>query len=363
MPRMEITAAVLRTPEGPYALERVHLDEPAEGEVVVRIVGAGLCHTDQLPRQLGMVPIVTGHEGAGVVEAVGPGVERVKVGDHVVCSYDSCGTCAACGRSEPWNCETFLLRNLTGRDVNWGTRMHDAQGDEIASRWFAQSSLATHALVPERNVVVVDPSLPLELLGPLGCGLLTGAGSVLEALAVGPGDRLVVFGAGAVGLAGVMAAAAVGAERIVAVDLQPKRLELAAELGATATVAGDVDDLGAELLGVLGGLADFSFDTTGVPSVILAALGILRPGGHAGLVGIQTGDLTLDAGALVGKSVTSILEGNSDPQVVIPRLIEWWQDGKFPIERLVQTFPLAAIDEAEAASRSGEVIKPVLLPG
>lgn len=360
---MEITAAVLRSPDGPYGLERVDLDDPAEGEVVVRIVAAGLCHTDQLPRQLGLVPIVTGHEGAGVVEAVGPGVERVKVGDHVVCSYDSCGECAACERGEPWNCETFMMRNLTGRDVHWGTRLHDAQGAEIASRWFAQSSFATHALVPARNVVVVDESLSLELLAPLGCGLLTGAGSVLEALAVGSGDRLVVFGAGAVGLAAVMAAAATGVEQIVAVDVRPKRLALATELGATASVDGNVDDLGAELLGALGGLADYTFDTTGVPSVILAALGILRPGGHCGLVGIQTGDLVLDAGALVGKTVTGILEGNADPQVVIPRLIALWQDGRFPIERLVQTFPLAAINEAEEASLSGEVIKPVLLPG
>lgn len=359
---MEITAAVLRTPDGPYGLERVQLDEPAAGEVIVRIVGAGLCHTDQLPRQLGLVPIVTGHEGAGVVEAVGPGVERVKVGDHVVCSYDSCGECAACGRGESWNCETFMMRNLTGRDVQWGTRMSDAQGAEIASRWFAQSSFASHTLVPARNVVVVDPSLPLELLGPLGCGLLTGAGSVLEALAVGSGDSLVVFGAGAVGLAAVMAAAAVGAGPIVAVDLHPKRLELARELGATDTLDGSADNLGAELMGTLGGLADYSFDTTGVPSVILTALAVLRPGGHAGLVGIQNGDLTLDAGALVGKTVTSILEGSADPQFMIPRLIELWQDGKFPIERLVQTFPLAAINEAEEASLSGEVIKPVLLP-
>ncbi|MBS1848797.1 MAG: zinc-binding dehydrogenase [Actinobacteria bacterium] len=360
---MEITAAVLRTADGPYRLERVTLDEPAEGEIVVRIVGAGLCHTDQLPRALGMVPIVTGHEGAGVVEAVGPSVERVAVGDHVVCSYDSCGTCAACGRGEPWNCETFLMRNLTGRDVNWATRMHGADGEEIASRWFAQSSLATHALVPERNVVVVDPSLSLELLGPLGCGLLTGAGSVLEALSVRAGERLVVFGAGAVGLAAVMAAAAVGADRIVAVDVQPRRLTLASELGATDTVPGGGDSLGTDLLGVLGGLADVSFDTTGVPVVIQAALGVLRPGGRCGLVGIQHGDLTLDPGALIGKTVTGILEGNSDPHVVIPRLIGLWQDGKFPIERLVQTFPLAAINEAEEASLSGEVIKPVLLPG
>lgn len=360
---MDITAAVLRTSDGPYSIEQVRIDDPGEGEAIVRIVAAGLCHTDQLPRMMdGFTPIITGHEGAGVVEAVGPGVVGVTVGDHVICSYASCGVCPACVRGEPYNCETFMLRNLTGRDVEFGTRARDAHGEEIASRWFAQSSFASHALVEVRNLVVVDPELPLELLAPLGCGFLTGAGSVMEALGVGAGQSLVVFGTGAVGLAAVMAAAAVGAEGIVAVDVNEDRLALARELGATGAVLGGTDSTMAELMGELGGLADFSFDTTGVPAVILDALRILRSGGHCGVVGVQQGDLTLDAGILVGKRISSILEGNSDPQVVIPRLIELWQDGRFPLERLVRTFALSAIDEAEVASSSGEVVKPVLIP-
>ncbi len=360
---MEITAAVLRTTDGPYSIEPVTLDDPGSGEAIVRILAAGICHTDQMPRMMeGFTPIITGHEGAGVVEAVGPDVEGLAVGDHVVCSYASCGTCPACGRGEPYNCETFMVRNLTGRDVAFGTRARDADGDDVASRWFAQSSFASHALVEVRNVVVVDPGLPLELLAPLGCGFLTGAGSVLEALGVGEGQSLVVFGAGAVGLAAVMAAAAVGADRIVAVDLNADRLALAGESGATGTVQAGGDDVLERVMGELGGLADFSFDTTGVPAVILDALRILRPGGHAGLVGVQQGDLTLDPGILVGKRVSSILEGSADPQMMIPALIELWQQGRFPLERLVRTFPFSAIDEAEAASLSGEVIKPVLVP-
>lgn len=361
---MEITAAVLRTTDGPYSIETVTLDQPAAGELIVAITAVGLCHTDQMPRMMdGFVPIITGHEGAGIVEAVGPDVEGIAVGDHVICSYASCGECAACRRGEPFNCETFMLRNLTGRDVNFGTRVHDAHGDEVASRWFAQSSFASHALVEAHNVVVVDPSLPLELLAPLGCGFLTGAGSVLEALEVGADQHLAVFGAGAVGLAAVMAAAALDAGRIVAVDLNADRLAMAREVGATGTVVGGTDTAMAELMGELGGLADFTFDTTGVPAVILDALRILRPGGHCGLVGVQQGDLTLDPGILVGKRVSSILEGSSDPQAMIPRLIELWQRGQFPVEKLVRTFPLSAIDAAEAASLSGEVIKPVLVPG
>lgn len=360
---MEITAAVLRATDAPYSIERVTLDDPGPGEAIVKILAAGICHTDQMPRMLeGLTPIITGHEGAGVVESVGPDTTGVAVGDHVICSYASCGVCTACARGEPYDCETFMARNLTGRDVNFGTRAHDVDGNEVASRWFAQSSFATHALVETRNVVVVDDDLPLELLAPLGCGFLTGAGSVLEALRVQAGQSLVVFGAGAVGLAAVMAAAAIGAGPIVAVDLNPDRLDLAREVGATHAVAGGSDETPTDLMSALGGLADVTFDTTGVPAVILDALRILRPGGQAGLVGVQQGDLILDPGILVGKKVASILEGDSDPAVMIPRLIGMWQEGQFPLERLVQTFPFSAIDDAEAASMAGEVIKPVLIP-
>lgn len=360
---MEITAAVLRTTDGPYSLETVTLDDPGPGEVIVRITAAGLCHTDQIPRMMeGLAPIITGHEGAGVVEVVGPDVPGVAVGDHVICSYASCGACRACERGEPYNCETFMLLNLSGRDGAFATRAHDAAGNDVAARWFAQSSFASHALVAARNLVVVDPDLPLEVLAPLGCGFLTGAGSVLEALGTGKGQSLVVFGAGAVGLAAIMAAAAQGAGPIVAVDLHESRLQLARKVGATSTVVGGAERSMADLMEALGGLADFSFDTTGVPGVILDALRILRPGGHCGVVGVQQGDLTLDPGVLIGKKLSSILEGSAVPHTLIPRLIEWWRDGKFPLEELVRTYPFSEIDAAEAASLSGEVIKPVLIP-
>jgi aryl-alcohol dehydrogenase len=360
---MEITAAVLRSTDGAYDLESVELAEPGPDEVLVKVVGAGMCHTDVVPRQLAdFLPIITGHEGAGVVEAVGSEVGGVAVGDHVVLSFDSCGDCAMCSRGRPSYCETFIPRNLTGRDLLWGTRVKDSAGGEVASRWFAQSSFATHCLATSRNVVVVDKDVPLETLGPLGCGILTGAGSVFSALDVQSNRSLVVFGAGAVGLAAVMAAAVVGADPIVAVDLHEHRLELAKELGATHTVDGASDQLAEELGAITGGGADYSIDTTGVSSVMLAALGAIRLGGHCGFVGVQTEDVTLDPLAIVGKQVTGILEGSADPQVLIPRLIELWKGGQFPFDRLIQTFPLSEINAAEAASLAGEVVKPVLLP-
>jgi aryl-alcohol dehydrogenase len=211
--------------------------------------------------------------------------------------------------------------------------------------------------------VVVDKSLPLELLGPLGCGIQTGAGSVLIALEVQPGTSVAVFGSGAVGLAAVMAAKVAGASTIIAVDLHAHRLDLAEELGATHVIDGAAEDLVAQIQGITGGGANYAFDTTGAPAVILKALASLRMAGKCGLVGIQNGDLVLDGLAVVGKSVYGILEGGADPQRFIPRLIELWQEGRFPFDRLVQTFALSEINEAEQASLSGKVIKPVLLPG
>lgn len=362
---MQITAAVLRTSDGPYELEPVELAEPREDEVLVRIVGAGMCHTDVLPRgevTLSPPPIITGHEGSGVVEAVGSAVEGVAVGDHVVLSFDSCGSCEMCRAGAPAHCETFLMRNMLGRRLDFTTGVTDAGGADVASRWFGQSSFATHCLATARNVVVVDPSLPLEKLGPLGCGIQTGAGSALVALDVQPGKSVVVFGAGAVGLAAVMGAVVAEAAVIIAVDLHEHRLELARELGATHTIDGGSASAVAQIHDVTGGGAHYSIDTTGVPAVMQNALAGLRLGGKAGFVGVQSGDLVLDGLALVGKTAIGILEGNTDPHTFIPRMIELWQAGRFPFDRLIEEFPLSEINEAEQASLSGRVVKPVLRP-
>lgn len=365
---MDIQAAVLRAAEGAYAIEDVSLREPGPGELRVRIVGAGMCHTDVLPRAPGMLatpPIITGHEGSGVVEAVGPGVEAggLSVGDHVVLSFDSCRACANCIAGHPAYCDTFFFRNLSGYDLDGTTPVTDGDGNPVAARWFGQSSFATHCLATPRNAVKVDADLPLELLGPLGCGVQTGTGSVLIALGVTAGSSLIVFGAGAVGLSAVMAGRVAGAATIVAVDLNPARLELATELGATHVFDGASDDLLAQLQAATAGGAQFSFDTTGVPAVITTALQSLRPTGTCGLVGVQQGELVIDGLTLaVGRNVKGILEGDAVPQIFIPQLIELWRQGRFPFDRLVETFPLDQVNEAEQASAKGDVVKPVLVP-
>ncbi|OAA27692.1 aryl-alcohol dehydrogenase [Frankia sp. EI5c] len=362
---MKATAAVLRQATEPYLLEDVDLDPPGPGELLVRVVGAGMCHSDVLPRQTGALtppPVITGHEGAGVVEAVGAGVQRVSVGDHVVLSYDSCGECENCQRGLPPYCDTFVARNMLGRRVDGSTGAYDAQGEGVPARWFGQSSFATYCLATERNAVVVDRDLPLEKLGPLGCGMLTGAGTVLVGMNIGPGASLVVFGAGAVGLAAVMAARVVGASPIIAVDLHQSRLDLASELGATHVIDGSGTGLLRQIRKLTGGGANFSIDTTGNVAVAAKAVGALRTTGHCGLVGLQHEPFVLDPAALLGKTASGIIEGGADPQILIPRLIDLWREGRFPFDRLIETFPLAEINEAEKASLSGAVVKPVLLP-
>lgn len=362
---VKINAAVLRSPAGPFQIEQLDLPELGPDEALVRVVGVGMCHTDLLPRANGPLakpPIVVGHEASGVVEAVGPHVTGVRPGDHVVASFSYCDRCQNCRAGQPAYCEDFFLLNLDGAPP--GSQVAtDSHAFPVGTRWFGQSSFATHAIVAARSLVPVDPSLPLELLGPLGCGILTGAGSVLRALKVQPGSSFAVFGAGTVGLAAVMAARMVGAERIVAVDLHPARLDIARELGATDTIVPEDDVLEQQVRELVPGGVQNCLDTTGVPAVVAAAVGALRITGCCGLVGVLRGSLKLPSTALtVGKTVSGILMGDAVPRETIPLLVDQWKAGRFPFDKLIAEYPLSEINQAEQDCADGKVIKPVLLP-
>ena len=356
-------AAVFRAHDEPYRIEDVTLGALAADELLVRIVGVGMCHTDMLLRSPAMAaalaPAILGHEGSGVVEGVGSAVTRAKVGDHVLISFDSCGWCSSCLRGAPAYCVEFMARNVSGRRAD-GTTSATSAGEPIANRWFGQSSFAEYSVATERNIVVVDKDLPLDLLGPLGCGLQTGAGSVLNEMKLAPGQSIAVFGAGAVGLAAVMAAKLAGAAEIVVVDLHRSRLDLALELGATRVVQGGTDDVRGQIVGDGPGV-DFTFETTAVASVMTTAIEVLALGGKAVLVGAGGGDLTISPSLLSGRTVTYALEGSSIPQLFLPQLISYWQRGLFPFEKLVRTYTLDDINQAEADSLSGATIKPVFL--
>jgi aryl-alcohol dehydrogenase len=363
---MRVQAAVLRDPNGEYQLESVDLADPRGDEVLVRVVGAGMCHTDAVLRAPGFaaLPMIPGHEGAGVVEAVGPDVHDIAVDDHVVLSFGSCGECVNCRDRHPAYCYDFFPQNITGRYPDGSTSATGHDGKEIGNRWFQQSSFATHAMTTARNVVRVEKDLPLATLAPLGCGVQTGAGTVLNVLKVRAGESVVVFGCGAVGLAAVMTAKLVEAGPIIAIDLHDHRLRLAAELGATHWLRGDDPDLSAQLLDMTGGGTRHAIDTTGNPAAIGTAIGVLRPLGTLGLVGVVTGPITLAPMDLaVGRRLVGVIEGDAVPQRFVPQLIEWWRDGRFPIDRLITFYPLAEVNAAERDSLSGATVKPVLLPG
>ena len=229
-------AAVLHEHGGEFVLEDLELACPRPEDVLVRVVATGFCHTDQKVRNGARnvpLPVVLGHEGAGVVEAIGSGVTTVAVGDHVVLTFAYCGACANCRSGHPAYCEQMDELNF-GATGSVLTRA----GEQMHSGFFGQSSFSTHALVNARSAVRVEPALPLDLLGPLGCSIQTGAGAILNVLRPEPGDSLAVWGVGAVGLSAVISAGWAGCESIVAIDVNPARLELARELGATHTIHG-----------------------------------------------------------------------------------------------------------------------------
>ncbi|MFJ5687056.1 NAD(P)-dependent alcohol dehydrogenase [Streptomyces sp. NPDC093099] len=362
---MRFGAAVLRSHESRFAVEEVILAAgPTDGEILVRIAGCGLCRTDLAVRRSGgrsPLPAVLGHEGAGIVVETGGPDTGLSVGDHVVLSFDSCGHCRNCMGAAPAYCDSFASLNLFGGRRENAARFTDTAGGDLAPRWFGQSSFAEYAMVLARNAVRVDPALPIELLGPLGCGFLTGAGAVLNSFGVGPGDTVAVFGAGAVGLAAVMAATAAGAVT-VAVDRHPERLALAERFHALPLHAGSAG-LRDRIRRLTDGGARYALDTTGSAQLINDALRALRPTGHLGLVARLHTALPLEPGALDrGRRISHICEGDAVPGLLIPRLTGLWQAGRFPFDQLIRTYPLSDINEAERDCDAGRVVKPVLVP-
>jgi aryl-alcohol dehydrogenase len=361
---MKISAAVSRGAGPAPRIEELEQEEPRPGEMRIRLVATGICHTDlhEHPGRHSPQPIVLGHEGAGVVETLGEGVRGFAVGDHVILSGNSCGACPSCRANRPTYCDLAMPLCFGGQRLDKTTALSCA-GEAVHSHFFGQSSFASHAIVPERTAVKMDKDLPLEKLGPLGCGVVTGAGGVIEALKVGFGDTLAVFGVGGVGLSAVMAARLVGAKRIAAVDVMPERLELARELGATDTILAIEDGIADKVRAVTGRGVDFSFNTTTVPAVHSWALDCLAMNGTAGFVAAPQGEWTPRMFAMLagGKQLRGILGGDAHPGQFVPRLAEFWRQGRFPFDRLLTFYPFAEIARAFEDAHSGKAIKPVLL--
>jgi len=361
-------AAVLEAPGAPFTTAEVELGEPGAGEVLVRIVATGLCHTD-LGVQAGGIPLplpgVAGHEGAGVVERTGPGVTSVAPGDKVILSFTSCGECPSCLAGHPAYCATWLPRNLVGalRADDSATTTRD--GEPIGGHFFGQSSFAQHAIVDERSLVVVAPDADLTVLAPLGCGVLTGFGSMWNVLQPEPGQSVAVYGTGAVGLSGLIAAALRSPAQLIAVDIVPERLELARSLGATHVVDASTEDVAARLSEITGGAGvNLSFDTTGNPQVAKGALASAGVGGTVLVCGAPPPGTEIGVdiqGILPGKVLRGVTMGDAVPQDLIPQLIELHASGKLPLERLQKRYSIDEVQQAAQDMAHGVTVKPVIV--
>nr|WP_295714774.1 NAD(P)-dependent alcohol dehydrogenase [uncultured Halomonas sp.] len=362
---MQIQAAVTLKKGDDFQWQGVDLADPASGEIHVRIVATGVCHTDAVARDLGIAPfpIVLGHEGAGVVEALGAGVTGLNIGDHVVLSFAHCGGCGHCLTGHPTVCDTFNELNFGGAMDDGSHRLQ--RDDEALATFFGQSSFATYAVVSARNAVKVDPEVELALLGPLGCGIQTGAGTVLNRLKPEFGSSIVVYGCGAVGLSAVLAAKIIGCQRIIAVDINDDRLALARELGATHTVNGKQEETVDRVREITGGGSEYAVETTGAPLVVRQSLQALRPLGVSAIVGV-TPEVTLDVHhdlMAEGKSMIGVIEGDSVPRVFIPQLVAYYKEGRFPFDKLVKFYSADQINQAFQDSKDGTTVKPVLKIG
>ena len=364
---MRVTAAVFEKLFTPLTVADVELDEPGPGEALVRIVASGVCHTDALARDGDMpfpAPGVLGHEGAGVVELVGPGVSNVAVGDKVVIGWPWCGTCRNCLDGQPRYCLSLGPLVVSGARADGSTALRRLDGSPLHSHFFGQSSFATYSVCAANALVPVSADAPVEIFGPLACGISTGAGAVLNVLRPWTGSSIIVYGAGAVGLSAVMAARLTGATTIIAVDRLAPRLSLARELGATETidVSGGLDPVAA-VHEICGGPADFAMDCAGVVAVLQQAAASVGMRGTVALIGGAPAGASFaleHQPTLWGKRVVGILGGEGRSISLIGALIELNRQGRFPYDKLITEFPLDQVNDALAASHAGDVIKPVL---
>lgn len=364
---MKIKAAVVPEVGAQFEIrDNIDLHEVGPTDLQIHMVASGICHSDEAIRKgdasLGY-PVILGHEGAGIVEKVGSEVKNFEVGDHVILSFYSDGTCDNCLKGMPTKCRSYAQYNLSG--VRADGEDHFQENGQHISDMFNQSSFTTTTVVDQRNAVKIDKSFDLRKVGPLGCGYVTGSGTVLNTLKPKPGDTIAVFGTGAVGLAAMMAGRISGCIKVIAVDIVPERLELAKELGATHTINSKQEDAVAKIKELTGGYGvDWTVDTTGLPAVIKNAIAALAQGGTCAAIAVTPhlielstwNDLCVD-----DKKVVGVNMGDSIPQIDIPRLLEFYKLGWFDFDKTEKFYDFEEINQANADSVSGKTIKPVLI--
>jgi aryl-alcohol dehydrogenase len=363
---MKIIAAVVHERSGPFSVEQLDLCDPRADELLVEVVASGMCATDLHGRDAyypTKFPKVFGHEGAGVVRAVGNAVNKFKPGDHVVMAYPWCGECPNCRAQRQSYCLHAFDLKMNGTRVD-GSTLHSQNGKPVYSAFFQQSSFGNFAIANERFAVKVRSDAPIERVCALACGGQTGAGAVLNVMKPCAGDSFVVFGVGAVGLSGLMAARIAGCDPIIAVDVHDHRLALARELGATHTINHNSRiDVVAEIRNITSLGARYTLETSALPAVFREAVEALMPAGTCVLLGSarKGTDVSLEMPFVQnGRIVRGVIQGDSVPQEFIPLLVDHIMAGRFPVEKLITFYPLADINRAAAESTAGKTIKPVL---
>jgi len=363
---MQITAAVVRERSGAFQIEQIDLCDPRANELLVEVIASGMCATDMHGRDgyYSMpYPAVFGHEGAGIVRAIGSGVTQFRTGDHVVMAYPWCGECPNCRTQRQTYCVHAgdLKHGGTRAD---GSTLHSKDGKPVYSAFFQQSSFGNYTIANERFAVKVRNDVPLDHVCALACGGQTGAGAILNVMKPKPGDSFAVFGVGAVGLSGLMAAKVAGCDPIVAVDVHEHRLKLARELGATHTINhSGRTDIVAEIRKLTGLGVRFSLETSALAPVFREAVDCLMPAGTCVLLGSARAgtEVSFETPFLQnGRTVRGVIQGDSVPKEFIPQLTDYIAAGKFPVERMITFYDLADINRAAAESSAGKTIKPVL---
>ncbi|MCC7450368.1 MAG: Zn-dependent alcohol dehydrogenase [Anaerolineae bacterium] len=365
---MKIQAALLTTPNTPLTVEQLTLDDPAAGEVLVKIVASGVCHSDYHVMNGATkhpLPAVLGHEGAGIVEAVGAGVTRVKVGDHITLNWaPDCGHCFYCLRGKPNLCETFTEPIWAGVMLDGTTRLH--KNGSPVYHWCGLATFGEYAVVPQESCIPIRRDVPLKVAALVGCAVATGVGAAFYTAQVRPGESVVVVGCGGVGLNVLQGAALCGAETIIAVDTAPAKMEIARQFGATHTILANESPLQAihDLTGGRG--ADHAFEAVGVPALQEQSLDYIRPGGTLTLVGISPmGTGTNLPGAILTrqeKVVKGSYYGTVNASRDFPLMLDLYMAGKLKLDELItQEYRLEQINEAFASMLSGGIARGVVV--
>jgi alcohol dehydrogenase len=353
----------------PLSVEELTLDPPGPGELLVAIRTAGVCHSDLsvvTGQRVRPLPMALGHEAAGVVRAVGEGVDDVVPGDHVVLVFvPGCGDCAWCLAGRPALCATGAAANAAGELVGGGRRLHAADGTAVRHH-LGISAFAEYAVVHRSSAVVIDRDVPFDVAAVLGCAMLTGVGAVFHTAGVAAGDSVAVLGLGGVGQAVVLGAVARGASPVLAVDPVPAKQHLALQLGATHACG--PDEAESLLRSLNGGGSRWVFEAAGVPAVMEQAFALTGRGGTTVCVGLPAPDTTVTFPALAfageSRTVTGSYMGASVPQHDIPMLVGRWRDGLLPVEQLVSArLPLDAVNEAFEELAAGRAVRQLIHPG